>query len=78
MAKPEPDLIGPLLKAARQEARVSRRDVAELVGISVGHLSNIESGRRNLTPHLHRQILAALAAHGVETTSLPQAPGEPS
>jgi transcriptional regulator with XRE-family HTH domain len=35
---------------ARKQAGFTQKDLAEHLGISAGHMSEIESGKRNLTP----------------------------
>jgi DNA-binding transcriptional regulator YiaG len=35
---------------ARKQAGLTQKELAEQLGISAGHMSEIESGKRNLTP----------------------------
>lgn len=48
--------IGRVLKVERTAAGLSLTAVATAVGISVGHLSNIEAGRRRATAELLEAI----------------------
>lgn len=56
--------IGMTLKIERTLARVSLTHVARSVGISVGHLSRIESGERSATPETIERIRIAVRAAG--------------
>lgn len=64
--------IGRRLRQIRQSRRKSLRVVAELAGISAGHLSRIENGQRALD---RRSVIVALAdalqVSPTELTSLP-------
>lgn len=53
--------IGLALKVERTEARVTSTAVAEAVGISIGHLSHIEAGRRTASDDLVELIRKAIA-----------------
>lgn len=35
---------------ARKQAGFTQKELAEAIGVSPGHMSEIESGKRNLTP----------------------------
>lgn len=48
------------LKAIRQKDGYSLKALAERVGCSLGTLHDIESGRRNASPSLTRQLAEAL------------------
>jgi transcriptional regulator with XRE-family HTH domain len=54
--------IGMTLRIERTLARVSLTHVARAVGISVGHLSRIESGERTASPDLIERIRVAVRA----------------
>lgn len=45
---------------ARKQAGFTQSDVANLLGISAGHMSQIESGQRNLTPRNLAKLAEAL------------------
>jgi transcriptional regulator with XRE-family HTH domain len=44
------------LKLERIEAGVSLTDLAQALGLSIGHLSNIEAGKRSASPELIDRI----------------------
>lgn len=48
--------IGLTLKLERIEAGVSLTDLAQALGLSIGHLSNIEAGKRSASPELIDRI----------------------
>jgi predicted transcriptional regulator len=52
--------IGRTLKVERVAAGVSLTDMARALGVSIGHLSHIEAGRRTASPELVVQYRAAL------------------
>jgi transcriptional regulator with XRE-family HTH domain len=52
--------IGRALKLERTIAGVSLTSVAQAVGVSIGHLSRIESGERTASPDLVDAIRAAV------------------
>lgn len=54
--------IGRALKVERVAAGVSSTRVAAAVGISIGHLSHIEAGRRVASPELIERIRTAIRA----------------
>jgi transcriptional regulator with XRE-family HTH domain len=54
--------IGQALKVERTIAGVSLTKVAEAVGVSIGHLSRIESGDRTASPELVDRIRTAILA----------------
>lgn len=54
--------IGMVLKLERTAARVSLTTVARAVGVSIGHLSHIESGNRTASPDLIDRIREAIEA----------------
>ena len=56
--------IGLALKVERVTAKVSQTRIAQAVGISLGHLSRIESGERVASPELIREIRVAIRASG--------------
>ena len=53
--------IGRRLKVERVVAGVSLSAIAQAVGVSIGHLSRIESGQRTASDELVSRIRAALA-----------------
>lgn len=55
---------GKALKLERVAAEVSVTAIAEAVGISIGHLSRIESGERQASDELIAKIRAAISANG--------------
>lgn len=54
--------IGLTLKLERVEAGVSLTKIAAAVGVSIGHLSHIEAGRRTASPELIERIRTAVRA----------------
>ncbi len=54
--------IGRALKVERTVAGKSLTAVANAVGVSIGHLSHIEAGRRTASPDLVERIRQAIAA----------------
>lgn len=52
--------IGKALKLERVAAGVTSTMVARAVGISIGHLSRIESGQRTATPEMIGRIRTAI------------------
>lgn len=54
--------IGRALKVERVAAGVSLSRVAEAIGVSAGHLSHIEAGRRTASPELVERIRIAIRA----------------
>ena len=56
--------IGIALKVERTAARLSSTAVAKAVGISIGHLSHIEAGRRTASEDLVTGIRSAIARLG--------------
>lgn len=60
--------IGRALKVERAAAGVPLGLVARAVGVSSGHLSHIEAGRRTATPELIERIRTAIRAAGEGAT----------
>jgi transcriptional regulator with XRE-family HTH domain len=56
----EDSRVGQLIRRDREARCLTRRDLAELVGISTSHLRNVENGNRRVTPHLAEQLAAVL------------------
>jgi len=56
--------IGRALKVERVAAGISSTAVAAAVGISIGHLSHIEAGRRTASPELIERIRTAVRTAG--------------
>jgi transcriptional regulator with XRE-family HTH domain len=54
--------IGRALKVERVTAGVTLGRIAEAVGVSAGHLSHIEAGRRTASPELVERIRVAIRA----------------
>ncbi len=54
--------IGRALKVERVRAGVSLGKVATAIGVSAGHLSHIEAGRRTASPELIERIRIAVRA----------------
>jgi transcriptional regulator with XRE-family HTH domain len=54
--------IGQALKVERTIAGITSTRVASAVGISIGHLSRIESGERRASPELVERIRIAIRA----------------
>src|ERR1700678_3279309 len=52
----EADTVGPLLRSRRQAARLSQEELAELTGLSVRTIGDLERGARRP----HRQTLALI------------------
>ena len=57
--------IGRALKVERVAAGVSLGLVAAAIGVSAGHLSHIEAGRRVASPEMVERIRAAVRAAGM-------------
>ena len=55
--------IGRALKVERVAAGATSTAIAAAVGISIGHLSHIEAGRRTASDDLVTRIRAAIGAH---------------
>lgn len=77
MSLPVSDASG-LVRAARADAGMTQRDLAEAVGAKQPHIAGIESGSRPVSPELLERLLAAadyrpslaLAAHRDELIAL--------
>lgn len=54
--------IGQAIKVERVIAKVSLSSIAAAVGVSIGHLSRIESGDRTASPELVERIRVAIRA----------------
>jgi predicted transcriptional regulator len=52
--------IGGNLQAVRQAAKVTLREVAELMNLSIGHISDLEHGRKRWTTKKVNFYLAAV------------------
>lgn len=61
-ARTSTEPIGMTLKIERIRARVSLTHVARSVGVSLGHMSRIESGQRTASPELIERIRVAIRA----------------
>lgn len=57
---------GASLRAARMSVKVSQARVARLAGVSVGHISRVESGERVITPSISNAYERALGFRLVE------------
>lgn len=55
-------LAGQTIQMMRKTHGVTIQALADLVGVSRGHLSRVESGERPATPDLTNRICAALAS----------------
>lgn len=53
--------VGARIRELRVQRSLPNFALADTVGISRGHLSNIESGRSSATPEIRAAIAAALA-----------------
>lgn len=67
-----PESLGELVKARRQELRVDQRTLANLAGVAVHTLSNIELGHGNPTLKVVARLLDVL---GLELAVRPRTPG---
>ncbi|MDY6324052.1 MAG: helix-turn-helix transcriptional regulator [Catonella sp.] len=54
-------LIGEQIMRRRRRLRISQREMAERLSISTSHLSNIESGKTNVSLSIFLQILFVLS-----------------
>jgi transcriptional regulator with XRE-family HTH domain len=63
------DTTGGQLKMARIVAGITLTSVARAVGVSIGHLSRIESDERTASPELIESIRAAIGADTTPPTS---------
>lgn len=52
--------IGMTLRIERTRARLSLTHVARAIGVSVGHLSRMETGERSLDPEMVERIRVAI------------------
>jgi len=55
-------VLGRSLKVERVMAGAKLTDIAAAAGISAGHLSNIEAGKRSASPELIARIRSAIRA----------------
>lgn len=55
------ELTGAQLQMMRVTHKLSQRQLAPLLGITHTHLSRIESGKRDLTDPMKRQVAVVLA-----------------
>jgi hypothetical protein len=60
MTSPNPATLGPALRKFREALGKSGKDFAAIAGMSQGHLSEVEQGRRNLTAALITRLAAGL------------------
>jgi len=58
---PNESRIGPVLRAVREGAGMSRRSLAAAASIDHSHLSRVESGERTMSPELLVKVLQAIA-----------------
>lgn len=64
--------LGTLVKARREELRVDQRTLAELAGVAVHTVSNLEVGRGNPTLGVLARVLDALGLElAVKTRGAP-------
>ncbi|MFJ6783832.1 helix-turn-helix domain-containing protein [Streptomyces yangpuensis] len=71
--------IGSTVRALRHQRGVSLKDLADVTGISVGHLSMVENGKRLLANSVFiESIASALRVSPAELTGQPTAPLHPS
>ena len=59
---PHETRIGPVLRAVREGAGMSRRGLAKAADVDHTHLSRVETGERALSPDLLQKVLTAIAA----------------
>ena len=63
-------LVGARIRLLRLERNMAQNEVAEKIGISQAHLSNIEKGRNNITLenllHLHEVLGCSVASFFVD------------
>ena len=64
---------GTAIRAHRERQRMTRRQLARIVGCHPDHLSNIELGHRNASLALLDKIAAAL---GVDPAEISTCPGD--
>jgi transcriptional regulator with XRE-family HTH domain len=62
-------VAGDVLRAMREGAGMSLRDMAWRVGCSHGHLARVEYGERALTRDMGQRISRATADHLLERTA---------
>ena len=53
-------MLGNLLSHIREEKEMSKTNIAEAIGINVGHLTHIEKGERNPSQKTLRDICKAM------------------
>jgi transcriptional regulator with XRE-family HTH domain len=63
-------MIDPRLRAARKAAGLTLADIAKKVGVSVPFLSDVERGRRGLTPARRAAVAAAVGIPVEQITPL--------
>ena len=61
MEEPLSIQIGKRIRARREELKLTREDVAELADLSVTFISEIESGKKNMTTNTLAKVAPALS-----------------
>lgn len=56
------NVVGPMLREARERRQVAARSVARRMGITPSYISDLELGRRDWSPALVARYLTALEA----------------
>jgi transcriptional regulator with XRE-family HTH domain len=62
--------LGAIVKAARNEARMSQRELAAAIGVKASHIAYIESGRRRPSIPLINPLSKTLGLDGKEVLVL--------
>lgn len=62
--------LGPIVKAARDDARMTQRDLAAAVGIKASHIAYIENGRRRPSIALINRLSKTLGLDAKEVLVL--------
>lgn len=60
--KPNASPLGPVLRAIREGAEMSRRSLAKTAGVDHSHLSRVETGERDISPEMLLKVLTAIAS----------------
>ncbi len=70
-----PNELGQAIRNRRKLARITQADLADLSGLSVHTLSDLESGKGNPTLEVLSKLCNVL---GLEIQLVPRKPGDPS
>jgi transcriptional regulator with XRE-family HTH domain len=60
--------VGAELRARRKQLKLSRADIADVLDVTEGHVSNMEAGRRKPTNGFYRLIMLEAGIKPIEET----------